>query len=307
MELLQQIINDLVNEESSLNSALMKAKILAVRLGNDKLLTWLQYEISGYNNVDELPLYRRDLWVGLSFGFFNGNMQTTGSDLPTSQMGDAVDKAMRTISLVNSVSELVNFNAKPDKLSEKFRSEHLQLIETFIKNAGNPYFRLYSGEKVIPNSAIVNILTVVRNTLLDFMLEIEKEVGINTPIEKIIQHKDKLNYKIDQMINITNNGDGNLVNTGNDNAIDAKISIVKSNREALEKSLAEAKVPNGDIAELLALVDVDDHNLKTKSFGEKTEKWIDNMVRKAVSGTWQTSIGAAGGLLTEVLKNYLGM
>ena len=41
MELVSQIINDLVDDQKSLNSALLKTKVLASRIQNVELLYWV--------------------------------------------------------------------------------------------------------------------------------------------------------------------------------------------------------------------------------------------------------------------------
>ena len=51
MELISQIINDLIDEEKSLNSALLKTKVLASRIQNQNLLDWINNELSGLSLI----------------------------------------------------------------------------------------------------------------------------------------------------------------------------------------------------------------------------------------------------------------
>ncbi|MBK7490043.1 MAG: hypothetical protein IPI74_09620 [Bacteroidales bacterium] len=59
MKLINDIINELIDTEKSIVSPLLKTKVLASRLGNDVLLTWVSNELKGYENKDELPDYRK--------------------------------------------------------------------------------------------------------------------------------------------------------------------------------------------------------------------------------------------------------
>lgn len=55
MDLVSRIINELVDDKSSLNGALLKTKVLASRIGNQELIAWTNSELSGYDDESELP------------------------------------------------------------------------------------------------------------------------------------------------------------------------------------------------------------------------------------------------------------
>ena len=57
MNLVSQIINELIEpKDNSLNSALLKTKVLASRIQNTELLSWTNAELTGYNSIEELSL-----------------------------------------------------------------------------------------------------------------------------------------------------------------------------------------------------------------------------------------------------------
>jgi hypothetical protein len=58
MTLIDQIIEDLINTDKSLVSALLKTKVLASRIDNSELLTWVNNELVGYSDYDKVPKYR---------------------------------------------------------------------------------------------------------------------------------------------------------------------------------------------------------------------------------------------------------
>jgi len=59
VELIKEIRDEVVNEEKSLTSVLRKAKIVAYSLQNDKFKNWIEAELNGYSEKDELPSYRK--------------------------------------------------------------------------------------------------------------------------------------------------------------------------------------------------------------------------------------------------------
>lgn len=59
IKLLYQIIADLLDDSSSVGSALLKLRFLASRLESEPLEDWVQHEIEGYEKDRAVPDYRR--------------------------------------------------------------------------------------------------------------------------------------------------------------------------------------------------------------------------------------------------------
>ncbi|MCS3096120.1 hypothetical protein NXX73_06195 [Bacteroides fragilis] len=60
-------------------------------------------------------------------------------------------------------------------------------------------------------------------------------------------------------------------------------------------------VQDSDIQELQEIL-IEEPELIDNKFGSKVNAWLKNMLNKAVDGSWQISIGAAGTLLAEALE-----
>jgi len=80
MKLLESIINDLVVTDVSLSDPLLKTKVLATRIQNTQLLDWVESELSGYRDKEDLPPYRRSKGI-LKGNFVNGYKQYTNVDI----------------------------------------------------------------------------------------------------------------------------------------------------------------------------------------------------------------------------------
>src|SRR6266436_570297 len=81
MTLLREIQNAAASTESRVADLLRKSKILAVRLKSDELGRWVDQELNGYTNVDDLPAYRGPIEVQ-SLGDFSGPFQSGLQNAP---------------------------------------------------------------------------------------------------------------------------------------------------------------------------------------------------------------------------------
>ncbi|MFV1977282.1 MAG: hypothetical protein ACC651_16185, partial [Candidatus Scalindua sp.] len=84
MSLLREIQDAAVSSDVELTTLLRKCKVLAARLGNNEFKLWVDNELGGYKNTDELPDYRI-LHVN-SKGHFSGpfNSGLNNADIPLS-------------------------------------------------------------------------------------------------------------------------------------------------------------------------------------------------------------------------------
>ncbi len=300
MKLISDIINDLVDDQLSLSVALNKTKILATRIGNYNLLNWVNNELKGYPDKDSLPNYRKT--HGTIIGdFINGRQQVSNYPIPLPQFGDGMDEELREFCLLDSAAtlELFSKNESPN-LVFRFPEGVKNSLEDILRNSNGPYFQLLNIGVTVPIHFASQALSATKDKLLEFMLEIEKEFGLETEISDLKNNNAKINYIMNNTI--TNNGDGNIVNTGSHSSITASIDIVKGNKEKLAKTLKDNGVENEDITELLTVIDAE--QLEGDGFGVKVNTWIKKMLSKSLDGTWQVGIGAAGSLLAEVIKAY---
>jgi len=68
MNLIGAIINELMDYDKSISSPLLKTKVLAHRIKNDRLSSWVEGEIGGFSEDVELPDYRKS--KGILMGNF---------------------------------------------------------------------------------------------------------------------------------------------------------------------------------------------------------------------------------------------
>ena len=307
MKLINDIINELIDTEKSITSPLLKTKVLASRLQNIELLNWVSNELAGYENTEELPEYR--IFQGNITGtYINGTMQYNEQPVPTVGLNEKLEKTIRSINLNQSISSLENLNNDGESgfLEHAFPAELVGLIQKNWRKMGNPYLQLINCKISIPASAVNEVLSYVRNNLLDFMLKIDSEFGNITEIEELKTKKEEIATIMNQTI-INTSGDGNVVNTGDKVKVSANITINKGSKEELLRYMQDIGLSDKDVVELSVIIDTEKPDLKKKTFGQKVNNWTQKVLGKALDGSWNIGVGAAGNLLTEAIKMYYGM
>lgn len=306
MKLINDIINELVDTEKSISSPILKTKVLASRLKNEELLNWVSNELKGYEKNEDLPQYR--IYSGNVTGtYINGTMQYNNQPVPTIGMNKEFEKALHSIYLNQSVSSLENLlsDNKSGTLERTFPAEITGLIQDNWRKIGNPYLQLVNCKVSVGIGAVTEVLSSVRNSLLDFMLKIDDEFGNITEIEELKTKSKEISTIMSQTI-INTSGDGNVVNTGDKAKIEATINITKGNKDELVKHLKDIGISEEDTSELIQVIDSEEPDKEKKTFGKRVNEWTTKMLSKALDGSWNVGIGAAGSLLAEAIGKYYG-
>lgn len=307
MKLVNDIINELIDTEKTISSPLLKTKVLASRLQNEILLNWVSNELKGYDRSDELPDYRK--FKGNIVGtFIVGNQQYNGQPVPIIGLDQEFQDDLTDMDFFDSISSLEKLKREDGrgKLEHTFPAEITGLIEENWRKMGNPYLQLVNCKKWVAGNAVEGILACVRNNLLDFMLKIDSEFGNITEIEELKTKREEIATIMNQTI-VNTSGDGIIVNTGEKAKISANINITKRSKDELSRRLQEGGVKEEDIAELVEIIDEEEPNFVNKTFGQKVNTWTQKMLGKALDGSWNIGIGAAGSLIAEAVKAYYGI
>lgn len=303
MRLLSTIVNELTDVDVSLTSPLLKTKVLASRLQHQDLLQWVNNELKGYSDFSEVPDYRRTKGE-IAASYINGNWHATNQVLNLPEFDEVTTENLYTMHFVQSVQALESYQSdESNYIAEMLSGGQRTVMERYLE-ASNPYLQLSKIYRRVPCNFVLEILSHIRNRLLEFTLQIENEYGSISEINELKPHINTITKIMNTTIN--NSGDGAIINSGNENSIQAKVTVRKGNKDYLQQELIKAKVTQKDVDELLAVVDNEPPTSKS-SFGNAVNDWIKKMLSKAVDGSWQVSIGAAGNILAEALQRYYGL
>jgi len=309
MKLIQSIINDLLETDKSLTSPLLKTKVLAKKLNNEELLTWVNNEHIGYSGTDNLPRYRYTLGQLLGSYTVNGRTVVTNQPIMASmvdkEFSDFVNRSPINMSVESMESLLAE--EKTGRLILSLPAEVLSSISRAYREEGNYGFQLLTARIETSKTALVQALSEIRSKLLDLMLELESKYG-DIDIDHLVKEKSTVNsIIIENMNNNLIDGDGNIINTGSKVKISNSITINKGDRESLSNLLKDNGMQVEDIDEIIEIIDQEEPDYETKKLGRRASEWMKKMIGKSIDGSWQIGVGAAGELLATALGNYYGM
>jgi hypothetical protein len=174
--LIDGIIEDLVSKESNLENALLKTQVLAFKLKNEKLKKWVNNEFNGYDNQEEVPEFRivatqvkGNLFQGLGFG---GYQQLPNTVLPIECLEDEEVSFLREHKFGARISQLQELSKSKDGLVADLPYSFLVRMSRKM----SPW-EVIKAWKVIPPSALTGILSTIKSSLINFLLELKEELG----------------------------------------------------------------------------------------------------------------------------------
>ena len=175
MSLLREIQSAATDTNIDVPTLLRKAKILASRLKNKELASWVDNELDGYPDGKDLPPYR--ILAVSSKGRLINRWRTV--HLPEAGiMSSLIPQEFRswaeTAYLTASVSAYDSL-IKQSEVSETLAIDWPQEIAMKFGAVGYADFECLAAWQVIPVSALVSVVETVRNRVLSFALEIEEE------------------------------------------------------------------------------------------------------------------------------------
>ena len=298
MKLINQIVDILSSEDGSLTDSLLKTKVLLHNLGQAESIAWVNSELNGYSEEQELPSYRKvnaQVLANLSSISFQANSHP----LPIAHLSEEQREGLETAKMRQSLAVLEKFSQNPEGgLESPIPLENNALLGKNLAR-GVAIQRAWSQIEV---SSIVQILTEVRSRLLDFVLLLQDQL----PDEPSQAEKQSVDTK--SLFNNAILGDNATIIIGDKNKADIINLHLKGNSEALVHELKKYNGPDTDIVELEEAIQQDEPGLdhSSKEFGPSVKAWLQTMLHKAVDTSWKIELGMASAVLADALKHFYG-
>ena len=300
MKLISEIIDILSSEEPNLTNALIKTKVLLHRLGQKDLIGWVNSELNGYKDDDDLPPYRI-LPATVLVNASNIAWQVTSHPIPLAHLKKDVREWLEKARFQQSIGVLEEL-AKGKSVVSRIPMEMIPMLNKGLAN----YYEIQSAWCEISKTSLIQTLVEVRSRLLDFMLELKKEFADEMTEEEVKIKSEAVDTA--SMFSGAFFGDNATVVIGNANRFQISNKISKGNFAELEEELKRHDVSEDDIMKLKGAIAKDEgcKEHKKKKFGPSVKEWITEMIGKAVNTTWQIGIGTAGNLLAAGLQSFYG-
>jgi hypothetical protein len=264
MSLLREIQDAAIDSNTELAVLLRKCKVLAARLGSPEFKQWVENELSGYSDIENLPSYR--ILRVHSKGHFAGPFQSglRYADIPMSCIPEELHEHLSHSYFTQPVAAMESLikDSTSGSLQESWNPDIVAIVGQNIYANMN----CMQAWKVIPTSTMVATLDAVRNKILNFVLEIEAESPAAG--EAPVNSNPVPQEKVHQIFNTYITGDVQNVATGSTNVKQKAIKNPESEKlfETLLKVLNESNADQKVSAELAATVEEMRSTQGTKDF-----------------------------------------
>ncbi len=301
MSIVLELQKEIISDEKPLSSILLKAKLIAFKLGINDIKNWIDQEINGYDEVKKVPSYRviktelRGLnmkreWILTSLGKNNKHLLDRKRRESVSMLEDLIKKSNGMLAVIPVTDEL-NYLAKISRVNTEFQYH-------------------------FSSSAVVSILNSIKDRLLNWSLELEKNNILGKGLEFSREEKENAGKVIFNIISGDMNGhigklNGNL-EQNIDNSVDNSIDIKNFNKIEIFTTQIDKYINELDLDDKSKKEILDENNLLKKEIKKvKPDKnniknsieKISNMVKK-ISGDVASNIITSGILqvIAEIMK-----
>lgn len=167
MSLFHDIQASVLEEDKSLAAVLLKLKLLASHLESEPLAAWVRQELEGYE-TDEVPPYRiaNVAYRGTFSGSFGSSLKN--APIPPALINEVAGEHFTRYKMKDSISAI-------SALATETRRIDGGNLPILLQGKIHPDYVCNEVFGIISDADLVRILDTVRNRVLDFTIEIEKQ------------------------------------------------------------------------------------------------------------------------------------
>ncbi len=284
--------------DTSLSALLRKTMVLAARLDHAELKTWVDSELNGYPSADELPPYRRGGQVPVVGGFRGPGNSGGDQPIPPAVVADEELRAdlfsWHYTQGVAAYEDLLGRNEMTFEFS--WPQDAVTIFQEIM-----PGFLMISARRVVSSAEIRQVLDAIRNKLLTFALEIERQAP--DAGEAPVGHPALAADEVSQTMHITIYGGTNTFATAGRDAHAEGPSGPGPGFPALSDELRAIGLAYDDISALSEALSIDRaNNTEDSKVGAAVKGWLGDMAVKTADKS--TDIGAA--TITAMVLKALG-
>lgn len=206
MSILIEIQNDCINSKVQLSDLLRKCLYLAHKIKNENFIRWVNDELNGYKNTDEIPEYRI-LNCVVKGDFTDGYNIWKNYPIDITKFPEPVQKNYGVMRVANSVSSIEELTSHDSIMMERPWDTHI--VSLISKGFTHQYvMRIWSES---PAHLYTAILDGIKTRILQFTLEVESKIS-NIEDIKLSNLNDEQKEKIAHIFNTNIYGNANVAN-----------------------------------------------------------------------------------------------
>jgi hypothetical protein len=298
--LVDEIITVASSEAASVSTLLRKCLVLAHTLRNDRLKTWAESELNGYQGEDEssfpdyrkTPAYAKGIFIGAGGAYFK--------DQPIP--AEALRKQHRHWAETVLLGQPIAAYERAESHSSMIFPWPAGLTALYARTFFQGRYSLNRAWQEVPGSVIVGLIDTIKTRVLGFALELKDELGEvqDDPAELDRDTVDKtvINYIF---------GGTNVIASRDFVQVD-NVEITQGDWSALSEALTHklGVTPNA-VTELKASLDDDAKEAPTPGLGTRTTNWLKAFGKKAGDAALNVGIEVAKQEATKWIHGYLGL
>jgi hypothetical protein len=286
-ELLHRINEGATDSTTPLGNVMRLCLRLGRLLNNQKLSDWAKAEAGGYESKSSLPDYRifETHVQGTFLGPFGSSLQNLS--IPQFVIDEAHRDSLFKVYMMQPVGELEQLARGREDTNRITIPWSGDTILYYQQKEIYQGYALNAAWQVLTTTIIAGVLEDIRTRVVEFVLEIEEELGIDImnydnnkkPLEATAQEK------VGQIFNMTINGGSNFAvgNSGTTNQ--QAIQVQPGDLKGLKERLAQLGVTE-DLLDDLDTALAKDADSEEPSDAH-VQHWLKRLMIKASQGTLQ--------------------
>lgn len=302
--LIDDIIQLLSNEQSSLTEALLKTKLLLRQVQRKDLVAWVNHELTGYPEAADLPDYRilesRVMGDLMAPGWTANNQA-----IPIMHLENDYREKLEKAEMRESLTLVQELATKPQSsIRRPFPPEANRKLGSNLANG----WQVQSAWCEISVLSVQNILIQARSRLLDFVLELKDSLGDAT--SEIEIKKKSSSLELTSMFNNAIFGPNTTIVVGDHNIqrVESSINIIQGDFDSLRRQLQQLGMDDAAIDELQQ---IESHEKSAPEADKKTLKqrvtsWLKDQAGKQLDVQSQAAIAFSVDAVTQALRAYFG-
>jgi hypothetical protein len=302
--LIEKIKDGATGSKTPLSEVLRLCLRLGKQLDNKQLSSWALAELNGYKSIKDLPDYR--IHSTQVLGHFSGPFGSglRNAQIPQFTIEEDHREHLFTNYLENPVAELEDLTGrdKDDTLKVVWPADIVAYYQC------KPIYErmvLNTAWRVVTKSTLQGVLDTIRTRVLEFVLNIEDELGINNlSNKKELEVNQPIADKVNQVFNTTING-GNVALGNSGSTVQNTIVVTPGDLSGFKKYLKDLGVTNELLNELEQALKKDEHSEKQP--GPETSNWLSRVMIMIGQGSLSVASNTSGSLIATALTQYLGL
>lgn len=305
MALLQDIIAEATGETCDLPSLLRKTLVLASRLRNDDLKTWVGHELNGYPTAEVVPSYRRTEVI--SYGFFADRFVGQATlQIPVSVLPEEFREKYRNVVLQQPITEMVDTLRRTREKGSAIQLPWPPAARRYAQKVSE--LECISAWRQLNPSFMAGVIDTVKTRILSVALDLEAADPAAGDIASTTSSISE--RKVSQIITTHIHGTVQNFSAGGDRVTQSATMTVQSgDKESLWKVLSEAGLSATDLQTLETAIAADEvaRNPGSPGLGERVKLWLGEMHLKAAQKLEGLTTEVVGGVVTQAILLYFGL